>query len=377
MTLLPLHDQRPRRSAAQRTRRFAAIGPLVGWCVVLALSGCAQKIYRADRLPAELAARLPVPIDTIDLSGLADPAVQADVVCPGDLLEVTLVTDFSKWTTSTTPVRVGPDGSIEVPLVGRVQVAGLEIDQAEQTVAAESVARGIFRSPCVTLTMKQPRMNKITVLGAVAKPGVQEVPRMSSTLLTALVAAGGLSKDAGPEVEIRRGKPPESTANRTPRTPEASLAAYENSGGGPPGTTLRINLVTAARDGSAPCLLEDGDVVHVLKRDVPPVSVIGLVYKPGEFEYPSNRPLYFLDAVALAGGVSSPVADKAVVIRRAADQKTVAHIEVSIQAAKRGSQNLELQPGDTVSIERTPATVVVDTLQTFFRIGFSSSLPIF
>jgi len=321
-------------------------------------------------------ANIPVPIDAIDLSGLSDPAVQTDVVHPGDLLEVTLVTDFSKWTTSSTPVRVGPDGSIEVPLVGRVQVAGMGIEQAEQIVAAESVARGIFRSPCITLTLKQPRMNKITVLGAVAKPGVQEIPRTSSTLLAALVAAGGLSKEAGPEVEIRRGSPREEIANQRAGATQTALSADEHSSGLPPGT-IRINLATAGKDGSAPCLLEDGDVVHVLKREVPPVSVIGLVHKPGAVEYPSNRPLYFLDAVALAGGVSSPVADKALVIRRTADQKTVAQIEVSLQAAKRGSQNLELQPGDTVSIERTPATVVVDTLQTFFRIGFSSALPIF
>jgi len=376
MTLLPLQDQCPRRSADRPKCSSARVGLLLAWCVVLAITGCAQRVYRADRLPAELMANIPVPIDAIDLSGLSDPAVQTDVVHPGDLLEVTLVTDFSKWTTSSTPVRVGPDGSIEVPLVGRVQVAGMGIEQAEQIVAAESVARGIFRSPCITLTLKQPRMNKITVLGAVAKPGVQEIPRTSSTLLAALVAAGGLSKEAGPEVEIRRGSPREEIANQRAGATQTALSADEHSSGLPPGT-IRINLATAGKDGSAPCLLEDGDVVHVLKREVPPVSVIGLVHKPGAVEYPSNRPLYFLDAVALAGGVSSPVADKALVIRRTADQKTVAQIEVSLQAAKRGSQNLELQPGDTVSIERTPATVVVDTLQTFFRIGFSSALPIF
>jgi len=376
MTLLPFNDRCPRRSADRPNWSFVRLGLLWAWCVVLAITGCAQRVYRADRLPAELMANIPVPIDAIDLSGLSDPAVQTDVVHPGDLLEVTLITDFSKWTTSSTPVRVGPDGSIEVPLVGRVHVAGLGIEQAEQTVAAESVTRGIFRTPCITLTLKQPRMNKITVLGAVAKPGVQEIPRTSSTLLAALVAAGGLSKEAGPEVEIRRGRPPEETASQRAGDAETSLSANEHSSGLPPGT-IRINLATAGKDGSGPCLLEDGDVVHVLKREVPPVSVIGLVHKPGAVEYPSNRPLYFLDAVALAGGVSSPVADKALVIRRTADQKTVAQIEVSLQAAKRGSQNLELQPGDTVSIERTPATVVVDTLQTFFRIGFSSSLPIF
>jgi polysaccharide export outer membrane protein len=286
-----------------------------------------------------------------------------------------MVTDYSKLTTSATPARVAQDGTVEVPLVGKVQVAGMELEQAEQTIAGESQARGIVRSPCITVTMKQPRMNNITVLGAVADPGVQHVPRMSSTLLAALVAAGGLSKEAGPEVEIRRSKLSGTTPYRRGAGGEASLTGYEEPLAGPAGAIFRVNLATAARDRKTPYRLEDGDVVHVLKRDVPPVSVIGLVQKPGEFEYPANRPLYFLDALALAGGVSSPVADKVLVIRRAAGQKALANIEVSIQSAKRGGENIELQPGDTVSVERTPATVVVDTLQTFFRVGFSSSLP--
>jgi polysaccharide export outer membrane protein len=263
---------------------------------------------------------------------------------------------------------------VEVPLVGRVQVGGMELEQAEQTIAAESLGRGIFRTPCITVTMKQPRMNKITVVGAVEEPGVQNVPRMSSTLLAALVAAGGLSKEAGPDVEIRRTKP----SGAGPRGwggAEGALTSYEQSMGGPAGMTFRVNLATAARERASPYLLEDGDVVHVLKRNIPPISVIGLVQKPGEFEYPTSRPLYFLDAVALAGGVSSPVADSVVVIRRPTGQTAPVNIAISIQAAKRGRENIELQPGDTVSVERTAATVVVDTLQTFFRVGFTSSLP--
>lgn len=77
----------------------------------------------------------------------------------------------------------------------------------------------------------------------------------------------------------------------------------------------------------------------------------------------------------MAGGTSSPVADKVLILRRPAGQKDAVGIEVTIQNAKRGSDNIELQPGDTVSVERTPATVVVDTLQTFFRVGFTSALP--
>jgi protein involved in polysaccharide export with SLBB domain len=225
--------------------------------------------------------------------------------------------------------------------------------------------------------MKQPRTNKITVVGAVAEPGVQDLPRMSSTLLAALVAAGGLSKDAGPDVEIRRTKPGVGRPLGPAGGAEGALLSHEQPVGGPAGSIVRVNLATATRDRKTPYLLEDGDVVHVLKRDIPPVSVIGLVQKSGEFDYPPNRPLYFLDALALAGGVSCPVADKVLIIRRAAGQKEPVNIEVSLRKAKSGQENLELQPGDTVSVERTPATVVVDTLYTFVRIGLSPTLPAF
>lgn len=362
-------------SAEKRKPRPCVAGLAVALAAVLLAPGCAERVYRANRLPAELVARPPVPIDTINLSGLADPPLQTDVVCPGDVLDIAMVTDFSKLTTSVAPARVAADGSVEVPLVGRVQVAGMELEQAEQVVAAEARVRGIFRNPSITLTMRQPRTNRITVVGAVQEPGVQELPRMSSTLLAALVAAGGLTKEAGPDVEIRRTKSDGGAPVRLSPGAEGALLSHEQPLGLAGPSVLHVNLATAARDRKTPYLLEDGDVVHVIKRDVPPVSVIGLVQKPGELEYPLNRPLYFLDALAMAGGTSSPVADKVLILRRPAGQKDAVGIEVTIQNAKRGSDNIELQPGDTVSVERTPATVVVDTLQTFFRVGFTSALP--
>ena len=61
----------------------------------------------------------------------------------------------------------------------------------------------MFRNPCITVTMKQCRTRKVTVVGAVNKPGTHELPRGSSSLMAALLAAEGLSKEAGTEVEIR------------------------------------------------------------------------------------------------------------------------------------------------------------------------------
>ena len=165
--------------------------------------GCASHVYRASQLPPELMAPPPLNLDTINLSGLSDQSVSAEVIQPGDVLEVTMVTDYAKFTTSTTPVRVADDGTIVVPLVGRVSVGGLEVERAEQAVNAESVARGVFRTPCITLTMKQCRTQRVTVVGAVNKPGTHELPRGSTSLMAALLAADGLSKEAGTEVEIR------------------------------------------------------------------------------------------------------------------------------------------------------------------------------
>ena len=364
------------RTAAQQSPKTRLL-LRVTLAVTVALPGCAQRVFRADRLPVELAARPPVPIDMINLSGLADQPAQTDAICPGDILEVSMLTDYSKLTTTATPVRVAGDGTVEIPLVGRVQVVGLEVEQAEQTIAAESQTRGIFRNPCITVSMRQPRTNKVTVVGAVNAPGVRELPRKSSTLLAALVAAGGLSKDAGPDVEIRHSKPPGAWSPGPGTSPEGALTAHEQPLGGPAAMIVRVNLATAGHDRKGSCLLEDGDVIHVFKRELEPVAVLGLVTKPGTFEFPANRPLRVLDALALAGGVSNAVADKVVVIRRPAGKPEPVNIALTIQGAKSGPENLELQPGDTVSVERTPATVVVDIVQTFFRVGFSAAFPTF
>ncbi len=178
---------------------------LIVFLLFLALgSGCSQGVYRVSNLPTDCLAPLPNNPETLNLAGLADAAVSREIIQIGDVLELTMVADYAKLTTTTTPVRVADDGTIVVPLVGKVAVAGLGSEQAEQAIAAESISRGVFRNPCITLTMKQCRTNKITVVGAVDKPGPVEIPRASSSLLSALVAAGGLSKEADAEVEIRR-----------------------------------------------------------------------------------------------------------------------------------------------------------------------------
>jgi polysaccharide export outer membrane protein len=51
-------------------------------------------------------------------------------------------------------------------------------------------------------------------------------------------------------------------------------------------------------------------------------------------------------------------------------------IQSSVRDAKSNSMaNLRLAPGDIVSVEETPTTLVVGTIREFVRFGFTSAIP--
>ncbi len=368
-----------------RRRRRPTTWPALLILCALWGGGCARGVYRATNLPAEFLVAQRENVEAVDLSRLTNMAVSSERVERGDVLEVTMVTDFRDLTTNTTPVRVGEDGKVNIPLIGPVAVAGLELEEAERVVGEAGIERGVFRKSHVTLTMKRQRKNRVTVTGAVEEPGVYEVPRSDSTLLAALVAAGGLTKDAGAEVEIRgpvaRGGTPGLKQPASPRIAaagqETELASYEAASAGPPGG-VRINLVSAAQEGRGNLYVEDGSVVSVAKRSLRPIQVLGLVSKPGQFEMPLNQDLYLMDALAMAGGLTTAVADKVLVIRTVPGCPEPIKIQVSVREAKQNGQaNLRLAPGDVVSVEDTAVTFFWDTMKTFVRVGLSGGITLF
>jgi len=321
-----------------------------------------------------------VDLGGINLAELTDHSVSVEVVQPGDVLDISMVTDYTRLTTATTAVRVADDGTVVVPLVGKTPVAGMEVEQAERMINAESVRRGLFCNPCITVTMKQCRTRKVTVVGAVNKPGTHELPRGSTSLMAALVAADGLSKEADTLVEIRHADSRE-TASVGPISPPVAggpgaptvLASYEPSSP----AVVKVDLAAAAAGAVKVPELRDGDVVYVVKRTLRPIHVIGLVCRPGEFPYPTDKEIRVLDALALAGGVSNPVAERMFVIRKMSDASEPVRIAVSLQAAKNGGDNLALAPGDTLTVEQTPLTAAVGVLQSFCHLGIGATLPLF
>jgi protein involved in polysaccharide export with SLBB domain len=155
-------------------------------------------------LPTDVQAQAPTKLKTLQLAALGTPTRSDYQVHPGDLLEVTISDLVGENQFYPLPVRVLEDGSVRLPLIGPVNVAGLTFPEAEQMIFASYSSQGLLKKPLVTVALKDTRKIRVFVLGAVTKPGQYELNAEESDLLSALVVAGGLTSEANPVIEVRR-----------------------------------------------------------------------------------------------------------------------------------------------------------------------------
>jgi polysaccharide export outer membrane protein len=121
-------------------------------------------------------------------------------VGPGDLFEVSILgeKDLPK------EYRVQPDGTIAFPYLDRLSVAGLEPQQIEELIKKGFIDRKILVDPQVTLIVKQYNSKKVSIIGAVNKPGSLSWTE-GMKLVDAISLAGGLTSIAdGDHVRITR-----------------------------------------------------------------------------------------------------------------------------------------------------------------------------
>ena len=347
-----------------------------------------------------------------DLSRLSMSTASSSLIEPEDVIDVTISSGLEEAGRITpTPVRVDNNGIATIALVGQVSLAGLEPFQAEQRIATTAIDRGLFKAPQVTVTMRKKAVNRITVVGAVKEQGTIELPKGQSTLLAALMAAGSLDEKAGTEIEIRRhehaattqlseagtsvdalGIDPEdiqltsaveqSNVKQAGLIRPRQLPRSQQSSNRPPAQprTMKIDLATIDGTSDTDIGLQDGDVVRVETRDPNPISVIGLVQKPGQYEMPVGQPVHVLDALAMAGERSNPWADKIYITRHVTGENEPVVIETSVVNAQHSNEsNILLSPGDVVSVEQTPQTVVHNIFTNIVRFSVvaGQSIPLF
>lgn len=111
-------------------------------------------------------------------------------VGPNDLLEIEVLNlDNGKRT-----VRVNAAGYITLPLIGAVTVAGLTQQQVEEHVGS-LYGEKYLQNPQVSVFIREFTTQRITIDGAVSRPGIYPIVGQM-TLLRALALAGGFGQIA-------------------------------------------------------------------------------------------------------------------------------------------------------------------------------------
>jgi protein involved in polysaccharide export with SLBB domain len=198
------------------------------------------------------------------------PATGDYVVGPGDQLLVRLSGALS----SNSRLTVSRSGSIFLPQVGSLQVAGLRYDELQKYLESE-IGR-LFKGFTLSVDLGQLRSIQIYVVGEARQPGSYTVGSFS-TVINALFACGGPS-DQGSlrNVRLMRG-------NR--QITEVDLYDFIVHG-------------DTAKDAH----LQDGDVV-VIPAITAQAALAGSARRPAIYELRSSTTIG--DLIALAGGLTS------------------------------------------------------------------------
>lgn len=209
-------------------------------------------------------------------------------------------------------VRVADDGSITLPLLGRMVVAGLTKGELEALIARLLEERFV-RDPQVTIFVKEYESKKVAVSGAVKKPGTYEMLGRK-TLLEMISLAGGLDVDLGKQIIIfRKGE----------QGRDSRLA-------------VDLDRLVYEADPSLNLVVLPGDIVYVPAEEKVRIFVSGAVRNPNIYEIPRDEPITVLKAITLAGGTTDRAAEKKVQIIRENGDGARETIAVNLRKVKRG-----------------------------------------
>ncbi len=235
---------------------------------------------------------------------------------PEDLLEITLFNipeAIGQLTPRTTTVRVSQQGQISLPLLGVISIKALTVSGLEQRL--REVYDKYIHNPQVAVLVKEFRQ-RVSIIGAVQKPGVVELTG-PKTVLDVLALAGGVTDKAGTQVHISHEGP------KGRETRVIDLLALANN----------ASLITADGSGLITMPVQPGDVINV-----PPAGMFfvdGAVAKPGS--YPLGRHYSLTQALAIAGGVNPDLNSSDITIFRRKASSGIEPMTVDLNTILAGS----------------------------------------
>ncbi len=299
-------------------------------------------------------------------------AVSAYLLGPGDELDLR-VFGYDEYTGSQI---ILPDGTITLPIIGKVVAEKQTPEQLTQEITARLQA--LLVEPIVTVRVSRLRPLLVNITGEVQRPGPIQLQGLSGagtttttggsvqstgsipTVSTAIASVGGITKDADIRaVVLKRLKPSGETVSITLNLWEAIRSANST-----PDVLLR--------DGDTlfvPKATELGEIdTKLLSRStLAPktvrVTVFGEVKSPGEHQVAPDSNIS--KAVGVAGGPTNVANLAAVAYVRLTANGTIQKQGVDLSNL---SDNVQVQDGDVVIVPKTDVSSFTDLLQTVTNI---------
>lgn len=193
-----------------------------------------------------------------------------------------------------TETRITERGTIGLPLVGEVKVAGLTPAAAAAQVAAEYKKGQFLKNPQVALALTTVRSRQVSVLGMVARPGRYALDDSSSRLADVIAAAGGIGATGADAVTVIR-----------------------------EGKEQKVNVL------GKPFELKGGETIHVERAPV--FYVYGEVPRSGAYRLEPGMTV--MQAIAAGGGITPRGSDRRLKLRRAGAAGKIVETDAKLQDA--------------------------------------------
>jgi protein involved in polysaccharide export with SLBB domain len=244
----------------------------------------------------------------------------------GDILDVQIA---GRLEVTRLQVIVDPEGIVNIPPLGGVEVGGRTLLEANRRIAER--ARSLLRFADVTIAVFAPRVFDVTVSGEVERPGT--VPAQATQRLHELILnAGGVTQ---------RGSARHVRVTQDGVSHEVDLLRYELRG-----------------EVDQNPYVQDGTRVHVPPRG-PAVALTGAVRRPGEYELGPGESLREL--IELTGGLAPGGAHSEARLTRIGPDGRKETISVDLRTALAPPADVRLQGADTLFVP--PLSVLQDVVE--------------
>lgn len=245
------------------------------------------------------------------------PLVPEYVLGAGDQV-VLHVIDMSEI--SEKPIRIDPNGFVDIPLAGRFRAGGLTLEQFKSDLA-DRLSKYIT-SPQISVSLTDDQSRSVSIIGAVNAPGIHQLPG-PKRLIEVLSLAGGVKGDAGSRVILTReqkwGKIP------LPNAAVDVVSGYSTA-------SVSLDDLLSSKSPADNVLISPNDIISIPKAEI--VYVLGNVRKAGGFQLSSHPTISLLQALSLAEGMDHDAAPQRAKIIRQAPGSDGKAIEIPVDIRK-------------------------------------------